>query len=349
MSAGGFRTRGGQVGMAVGAMSVERLPGGWRTLGLALVMLSGFAGSSLGIGGKYAVLGGASPTTIQVIRFTLGAAVLWLVLPLAGRQMRLPRNLALAFLAMGMVFQTGEAYGFFGALQYVSAGATVLLFFLFPALVTAASMAMGRERFTWGRVVAVGMALLGCALVVGGPGAQIVSEQAAARYGAPAALLTGTLLGLLAAVSIAIYVLIGDRLLARSDPLVAAAHVQAGAAAAMLIVTATLDPVRFDFTPAALLAILVMTLLANLGGVVVFLIAIRYLGGPLAAVGGMTEVVVTVVLGVILFGESFGPGTALGAALVLGGIALMQRERLRDSPPVARQVPVAAQAAAEIR
>ena len=301
-----------------------------HTLGLMLIMLSGVAGSSLGIGGKYAVLGGASPATIQLVRYVLGATILWLILPLAGYQMRLTGRVALTFVAMGAVLQTAQTYGFFGALSYISAGATVLLLFLYPSLVVAASMLMGRERFTWGRLVAGGAALAGCAVVVVGPGARVVTETAAARYGSAQALLAGVSLGLLAAGAVAIYALIGDRLLPRADPLVAGAHVQAGAAAAMLVLSATVETVSFGVTTTALVAMLGMTLFGNLMGVLAFMTAIRYVGAPLAAVGGMTEVVVTTLLGVILFGESFGVTTVVGAALVLGGIWLMQRERLRD-------------------
>src|SRR5690242_3949116 len=92
-----------------------------HSLGLLLVMVSGFAGSSLGIGGKYAVLGGASPATIQLVRYVLGASILWLILPLAGFQMRLSGRVALTFVAMGAVLQTAQTYGFFGALSYISA------------------------------------------------------------------------------------------------------------------------------------------------------------------------------------------------------------------------------------
>src|SRR5215210_3377225 len=137
------------------------------TLGLALVVLAGCCYASIGIGGKYAVEGGANVVTILLVRYGVASTLLWLILPMTGRQMRLPRNQALGFFLAGMGPHIATGFAFTAALQYISAGATTLLLYIYPAIVVGVQALSGREPFTRVRLFAVLAALLGCALVVG--------------------------------------------------------------------------------------------------------------------------------------------------------------------------------------
>jgi drug/metabolite transporter (DMT)-like permease len=303
------------------------------TFGVLLIVVGGIFGASIGIGGKFAVLGGASPSTIMVGRYLIASAVLWLVLPMTGHAMRLPKELALGFLLIGMGPQMVIAYGIFGSLQYISAGAAVLILFLFPCFVYLASVLLGRDRWTRGRVVAVVGALAGAALVVGGPGPDRLD-------------LIGVGLAFMATAAFTVYVLIIDRLLPRADPLVAAAHMNAGAGAAILVITAIFGGVSLNITPTGYMGILIVTLGGNLVGMLAFFAGMRRVGASLASIGSMLEVVSTVILGALLFSEPLGPIRLLGGALIVGAMWLMQREGRRDRAATAAQIDVEPQALA---
>ncbi len=286
--------------------------------GLALIALGGVAFGSIGIGSKYAVEGGATILTILLIRYTVAAALLWLALPLAGLRMRLPGSHALGFVLLGAIPHAVGVFGFNAALRTLSVGATVLLLYTYPALVVAVLALSGREPLTRGRALAVLAALDGCALVVGSLGEE--------RFD-----LAGVGFAALSALGAASYVLIGDRLLVRVNPLVAAAHLQAGTAFSLLVVAALFGGLDLRLSAQASLGIAAVALLGNVVGMTALFAGMRRVGASVAAVGSMLEVVVSVTLGALLFGESLGPARLVGAALILAAIWLIQREGRRQA------------------
>src|SRR4051794_10739329 len=91
-----------------------------------------------------------------------------------------------------------------------------LLLYTYPAMVTVAAVALGRERVDARRLVALALTSGGLVLVL-----------AAAGTGALDPL--GSALGLLAAVMYSAYILVGDRAGARLAPMLLAALVCSGA------------------------------------------------------------------------------------------------------------------------
>ena len=102
---------------------------GSRILGFALIIISAAAFGTLAIFGKYAFGDGMDAITIVFFRFSL-ATVLMMILLVANRE-PFPRGLTLIkLLGMGAVGYVGQAFCYFSALNYTSAGLVALLFYL---------------------------------------------------------------------------------------------------------------------------------------------------------------------------------------------------------------------------
>ena len=115
----------------------------------------------------------------------------WLVLACsrgAGRLRALSRRDVAIALALGALGYSAQAGSYFAALDRLDASLLSLLVYTFPAIVTVAAVALGRERASRRKAVALGLASAGLVLVLAGAAAGALDPL-------------GTALGLTAAVA----------------------------------------------------------------------------------------------------------------------------------------------------
>ena len=142
-----------------------------RATGIALVVVSAIAFGSGGLFAKPVYATGVDWMTLMAWRFALGGAVAWLVLafrPSALRALRaLPRRTVLGAIGLGVFYVTNTAT-YYAGLETVPLGLSALIVYLYPPIVAVLALRLGRPlegRRAWG---ALGIAVLGVALAVGG-------------------------------------------------------------------------------------------------------------------------------------------------------------------------------------
>ena len=189
-------------------------------VGLGLCVLSAAAFGSLAIFGKQAYAGGLGVVGVLALRFVLAAPLLVGLALAARRGLRLGWPTALRLLALGGVGYAIQATLFFNALTRIPAGTAALLLYLYPALVTAGAVALGRSRLDRATVAGLALSLAGIVLVLGLPGERLDP--------------VGVALGLASACWYTCYILVGEYLLRGVDPLAASAYVSSGAACSFL-------------------------------------------------------------------------------------------------------------------
>src|SRR5215217_3517575 len=170
----------------------------------------------MAIFGKLAYDAGVEVGDLLLVRFALAAALLLAVAGATDALRGLSRRSVLAALGMGAIGYATQSGLFFGALERMDASLLALVLYVYPALVLAGAVALGRERATARRVAALVVASAGTALVLAG-----------AASGALDAL--GTAMAFGAAVAYTAYILPGDRVVAGVSPLALAALVCVGA------------------------------------------------------------------------------------------------------------------------
>ena len=143
--------------------------------GALVCLASAVAFGAMGIFGKLAYEQGATVGTLLAVRFVLAATVLFWGLALAtGAVADLRtlsrRDLGLA-LALGAVGYSAQAGAYFAALERLDASLLSLLVYTFPAMVTVAAIALGRERASRRTAGALVLASAGLVLVLAGAGA----------------------------------------------------------------------------------------------------------------------------------------------------------------------------------
>jgi drug/metabolite transporter (DMT)-like permease len=293
-----------------------------RALGVALALTSATSFGVMPVFTKIAYDDGADTSGVLSARFTCAAAVL-LVIALARRE-RLPRGRQLLGLAaLGGIGYAVEATAYFEALERISAGLTALLLYLYPALVVVLSAVFLRHRPTRTGVVCVAVATVGTALTVG----PVAGGQA-----------VGVLLGLAAAASYAVYIVVGSRLTSGVGPFATSAVVM-GAAGLVYDVRA-LTGASYPQSTSGWLALAGVTLVGTVIAVAAFFGALALLGPPDTAVVSTVEPVVSVSVAVVVLDESLTALQLLGGLLVVTAVVVLARSSPEQAPASADKAAV---------
>ena len=291
------------------------------TVGAVLVLGAAAGFGTIGIFGKLAVAIDLDLATLLPVRFTI--ATLVVVALAAGRGWAFPESERdwLATLALGVTY-TAMTLCFFVSLRFLTAGIATIVLYTYPTFVVALSALFLGERVTARKLIALGLATGGIALVVGVGVADIDP--------------LGVGLALGAAVCYAVYTT-GSRMLSpsiSSRPLMVGVLV--GTTGSMLVY-GVLDgglalPAGRDEWSIVLGLALVSTVLPHL----LFYEGVSRLQASRVGVVSTAEPVVTVVLGVILLGEVVTLTVLAGGLLVLCGVLVVQSgEREPGSLPEA--------------
>ena len=281
-----------------------------RLAGAAFVAASAAGFGALGIFGKIAFSAGATTATVLFLRFLV--AGLLMALLMAVLRLPWPKGKDLVILAaMGALGYVGQAFCYFSSLQHASAGLTALLLYLYPVFVTLAAALLGRQRLTAVRVAAVATALVGILLTV-----------ASGLTGTPA----GIAWGMGAAIIYTCYILVGERVTARTGAIPSATVVML-AAAAVFGCALLWQGASWPGTLAGWGAIAGIALFSTVMAMVGFFAGMQRLGAADAATLSTLEPVVTLALAALVLGELLAPVQLAGAAMIIAAVIVLARVR----------------------
>ncbi|MBE2316052.1 DMT family transporter [Solirubrobacter sp. CPCC 204708] len=270
-------------------------------------LASGATFGAMAVFGKLAYAEGATVGTLLALRFLFASGLFWA--GGAGRSLPARRDvlIALGLGAGGYALQAGL---YFTALPRIDAGVLSLLVFTFPIIVAVAAVALGRERLTRRRALALGASSAGLVLVVGGAGALDP---------------VGVALGLGAAVVYSGYILVSESVAKRMSPLTLAALVCTGAAGALTVGTVLVGQFQpGELTVAGWWWLLCLAGVSTVAAIALFFAGLARVGPTRSAILATVEPLVTVILAFVVFGETIGLAGVLGGGLVLAAVLLVQ-------------------------
>ena len=208
----------------------------------------------------------------------------------------------------------------FLAFARVSVAIVLLCFYLFPAIVAAASALLGWERMDRSRAAALVLALGGMvAVVIGGPDAGISGGLD----------LVGVALAIGSALSQAVFVLVarrGYRKVPTEQAMGVVLAVSAGIATFLAIAGGALSSVWLPLSSPSLLGLLLFTGVFAAGiPSFLFLAGIRWIGGVKAGILMLAQAPVGVALAAVFLDEAVGPVQILGGVAILAAAVILQR------------------------
>ena len=283
---------------------------------VALVLLSAAMFGSLAVLAQLAYGTGVSVLGLLLGRFTVAGAVLWLIVLMLRRPLPSRRGLLTA-VALGAGYSS-MALSFAASLKHIEAGLADLLLFAYPVLVSLGAAALGRERFSSRRAVALAATAAGIGLALTGGGTGVIDPL-------------GVGLALTSALIYAVYVLASSSLLGTTDPFVLAASVSSGAAITFFADAAAhgqLAP-RGGVTGVGL--VIAVALSSSVIGTSAFMAGVRRLGASRASIVSSAEPALTAAFAFAAFGDRFGIVQLAGAGLVLASVPILEVKRTRSN------------------
>ena len=280
-----------------------------RASGALLCLLSAAGFGAMAIFGKLAYDAGVSTLSLLLVRFALAALIFSAALGVT-RRLAIPRRTAVFGLALGAVGYALQAGLFFGALRRIDASLLALLLYTYPAWVTLAAFALGRERPTRRRLVALALSSAGLVIVLAG----------AAGGGFDA---LGAAMGVGAALAYTAYILVADRAGVATSPLVLSALVCVGATFTFCLVGVAGGAVDLTFESEGWLWLALIAVVSTALPISTFFAGMARVGPSTASILSTFEPVVTVALAYLAFSERLTLVQVGGAALVLAAAVML--------------------------
>lgn len=284
-----------------------------RAGGVLLILLAGCFWGSMGLFARTLGAYGFTSRHIVCLRIPLGALLFAAILLRRDRRafrIRL-RDLPL-FLGLGILSVLFFTMCYFRAIELLSLSTAAILLYTSPIWVTLLSAVFFHAKLTARRLLALALAFAGCMLVTGLSGGGVTPG--------------GLAVGLGAGLGYALYSILGTVALRRYDALTVTTwtFLIAGLGALLLCdlpgtlrVLAAAPPLRMLWLiPLATLVTAVVPYLAYTRG-------LESIEAGKAAILATVEPVVATLLGTLVFREALTAPAALGIALVLGAIALL--------------------------
>src|SRR3954470_1638484 len=288
------------------------MPRGSATAGAALCLVSAAGFGAMAIFGKLAYDAGVSTLTLLLVRFAFAGVIFWVVL--AVRPALRPTRGIRAGLALGAVGYATQAGLFFAALHRMDASLLELVLYSYPAWVALAAFALGLERPTRERLVALGLSSTGLVIVL-----------AAAAGGSFDAL--GAAMGIGASLAYTTYILVADRADAQMPALGLSALVCLGATVSFAAAGVASGHVDTNFAASGWLWLALIAVVSTVVPIVTFFAGLARVGPSTASILSTLEPVVTVVLAYLAFSERLSVVQLAGATLVLGAAVLLPSTR----------------------
>jgi drug/metabolite transporter (DMT)-like permease len=281
-----------------------------RLIGILLIAISAASFGTLAIFGKYVYADGMDIFTALFIRFGVSAIFMTIILIL--RKEHFPRGRILAqLIGMGAVGYVGQSFLYLSSIKYASTGLVALLLYLYPMFVFILSVIIFHEKVTWAKVVALVLALIGCALTVDPDGGQII----------------GVLMIIAAALVYSVYIIVGANVMKHVSAFQSSAVIFASAGAVYGMLTFA-NGVHLPQSNTGWFAMLGMIVFSTIIAITTFLAGLELVGPTNAAMLSTLEPVVTVLLAAWLFGERLTPIVMVGGGLILVAVVLLTRAEL---------------------
>jgi drug/metabolite transporter (DMT)-like permease len=292
-----------------------------RVGGVALVIGSACCFGTLGVFGKLAYRLGLTTPQLLSYRFALAGLLLWLAAA-ATRAGLPPRRSLIGLAIMGGAGYVGQSGSYFSALHFIPASTNALLLYTFPVVVTLLAAVLFHETLGWAKLAAVGVAFLGTVLVV----------EAQLHAAAP----IGIVLGLGSAAFYSGYILFGSRLLPGLPPVSATATIMTAAAIVWSGYAGVTGQLAVSWTLPKIALIASFAVVGTTIPVLTFILGLRMVGPSRAAILSTFEPAATVLLAVIILGETANPIQYVGGGMILASVVLLEGPGWRASRVLAQ-------------
>ena len=313
----------------MGTLSSRPVPASSRPAPLRGLVLIALAAMSWGTTGSVTTVliarDGTHPVVIGAARMLLAAVFLLAAARLLAGPLRIAREDRWRCVATGLGMAVFQSAYFTAVSMTGIAVAALIAICSAPLMIAALAATFLGERITGRVATALGVGIVGTALLIVGPRS---AADVSARFAGGAAL------ALLAGLAYALSVVITKAALARTAPLPLAAGSFVVGALALAPSFAAPEAVRQ--LAAGWAWLLYLGVVTTGAAYALYTIGLRHVSASVAGVVALLEPLTATLLGVLVFGERLGAAGVVGAALLVGALCLLSVPPRLSAAPARR-------------
>ena len=281
-------------------------------VGAIFVVLSAICCGLLAIFVKLAYAGHINLITTLSSRFVLASIILWVVVLLVRQPISLSGKEMVPFMLLSLLGYGGAGTLFFASLQLIPASLASLVLFIHPVMVSLFELIIYRYPLSIKKIAALIMSTTGLVFVLGNVMGNVSSK--------------GVLLALGAAVSYTAYLLYGNKVAGRHPPMVTTAFVLTFSAVGFMLFGLVTGGINLSFPLISWIWLGAMALVSTSMTIFLLFAGLKRIEAGKASIIGTLEIVVTISLSALLFGEVLTSFQILGGLMILFGIVILQLE-----------------------
>lgn len=282
--------------------------------GILYAILSSVAFGLMPIFAKFAYVNGSNPTTVLIARFLLAAIILFIYLKCTKASLKVSKKQLSILLGIGMIGYTLTTQTLFVSYDYLGAGLATTLHFIYPVVVCLIGYFFFKEKMSKSKILALIFAGLGIYSLIA------MENNSLNTLGVTLALFSGVSYGIN-------IIALGLKSIKTLNHNVVTMYVCLGATLGMFIYGTFTNTITLTFNFNIGIAYIGITLISTIVSMLLLLKAIETIGTASTSILGTFEPIVSVILGIILFGESLTISLIIGTILILTSTIILAREK----------------------
>ncbi|MGL5414959.1 MAG: DMT family transporter [Clostridium sp.] len=283
-------------------------------MGLIFAIVASVCFGFLGIFAKVGYDGGSNPTTVLAARFLLGATILFVIIKVSGKSLKISKEQFILLFLVGVVGYTLTTETLFDSYEYIGVGLATGIHFIYPLCVCIFGFLFAKEKFTKRKTIALVISIIGVFLLS-------ASEKGGIDIrGIGLALLSGVLYGA------TVFAMGRDEIKSLSGMIIAF-YCSFFAGVTMFIFGMIKGDLVFKFNMNIGISYIGIAIISTVLAIVFLQMAIKDIGASNSSILGTFEPIVGILASFIFFGEPIGIDTIVGMILIISAVIILAREK----------------------
>ncbi|MEG1002152.1 DMT family transporter [Clostridium sp.] len=285
--------------------------------GIMYAILASVAFGLMPIFAKAAYINGSNPATVLLYRFSIAAIILFVYLKFKKVVLKVSRKQFLLLFFTGAIGYTITTQTLFMSYNYLSVGLATTLHFIYPAFVCVLEYFLFKKNMSKAKVMSLMFAAIGVYALVA------FENQTLSTMGLFLALFSG--------ISYGINVLmLAMKEIADIDNRVITMYISFGAAAGMLVYGGATGQIINKINLSLSLSYVLIAVVSTILSIIFLLKGIEIIGASSASILGTFEPIVSIVMGIVLFGEKLTFALILGTIFILISTIILSKDKNGD-------------------
>ena len=282
-----------------------------RTKGILATMASAAFFGFIPLFVKTICAGGGNTVSAAFYRFFLSLPVLYLYLRSQGVSMEITGKQLAKITLITMFGYGGTAVLLFSSYNFIPSGMSTTIHFMYPVFTILGCMIFLKEKVSSLKILCVALCFSGVLLFYNSEGGGN---------------LPGMGLAFVSGITYAFYTIyLGKSGLQEMGSLKLIFYMNAVAAAMILIMALLTEQFTVQMTPLAWGTAIFFASATSLIGVLGYQIGVRYIGPQSAAILSTFEPITSVIIGILVYQETFTPRTILGCLCILASVVIVAK------------------------